>query len=58
MHMCVRGERSCICVLEVSGHVYVCYGYVFHFIIIEISINSGKKTDIVLDTDREIAPNN
>jgi hypothetical protein len=26
--------------------------------IIEISINSGKKTDIVLDTDREIAPNN
>ena len=24
MYMCVRGQRSCICVLGVRGHVYLC----------------------------------
>jgi hypothetical protein len=24
MYLCVRRERSCICVLDVSGHLYVC----------------------------------
>ena len=23
MYLCVRRERSCICVLDVSGHVFV-----------------------------------
>jgi len=24
MYLCVRREWSCICVLDVSGHVFVC----------------------------------
>ena len=28
MYLCVRREWSCICVLDVSGHVFVSYAFI------------------------------
>ena len=39
MYLCVRGQMSCICVLEVRGHVFVCLEVRGHvFVCLEVSM--------------------